>query len=94
MSEGIYEAMVINNLNEMAPLFSLNQREFLKAVDFARRLGWQSAKPSSIALAIIRLIKPEISNKTFYKVGKIEYKTLKKWTILCAHDLHVGQPYF
>jgi hypothetical protein len=90
----IFSKMVCDNLFIMAPIFDLDSLELIKAIGYADVIGFQSAKPSSIALAIIRIIKPELSNKIIYKLGKTEFNTLKKWTVHICKLLNIEQIWF
>lgn len=85
MPENIFVRMVINNLNEMQAVFGLTNNDFLKAIKIADEVGWVQAKPSSIALAIVRIVRPSLKNKDIYRQGRTEYQTLKKYTdIVCS----------
>lgn len=89
-----YIALVIRNLDEMCELFQLTDEEFVKSIDYARKTGWQTAHPSTIALAIIRIVKPEIPNILIYKLGRSEYQTLRRWTIFICMKLKIKQRWF
>ena len=71
--------------------FGLTEEESDLCCDYAERIGWQNAKPNSIALALIRIMKPNIPKKTFYTLGNTEYNTLYKWISTCCEILNLNQ---
>lgn len=86
--------MVVNNLNEMQTVFGLTGNDFLKAIKIADEVGWVQAKPSSIALAIVRIVKPSLKNKEIYRLGRTEYFTMRKYTIYICEKLKIKQRWF
>ena len=63
MTEGIYTEQVRNNLTELSVVFKLSNDELLRCIGYAEKVGWQSCKPSNIAIALIRIVKKDLENK-------------------------------
>ena len=94
MTEGIYTRMVRNNLTELSMVFKLTNDEFLKCIGYAEKVGWQSCKPSNIAIALIRIVKKDLKNKDIYKLAQTEFQTVRKYTCICCHLLNKKQIWF
>ena len=93
MSETFYE-MVFDNLAELAVIFNIKDDELLRCIVYAERLGWLAAKPSTIALVLIRIVCPDISNSTIYHLGNTELQTMRKWTCICCEKLKIKNIHF
>jgi len=94
MTEGYFSEQVTYNLIELQLLFNLSDEELLLGISYAEKIGWLAAKPSTIALTIIRIIKKDYPNQLIYKLGKTEYQTMKKWTTKVCKILGINQIWF
>jgi len=74
--------------------FGLTEEESDLCCDYAERIGWQNAKPNSIALALIRILRSNMPKKDFYSLGNTEYNTLYKWVNFCCKELELKQNIF
>jgi hypothetical protein len=94
MSNGLFSRMVIRRIIVLAPLFSMIDEELITAINYANRLGWIQAKPTSIALALIRISKPDLRNSTIYAIGHINMQTLRQWVCFCCDKLDLEEHWF
>jgi hypothetical protein len=72
----------------------LTEDELKMAFQIVDELGWQPARPSKLAGAIIKILKPNISNPFLYKTIPTEFNTLRKWVIIICDELKIKQIYF
>ena len=84
---GYFSQLIIYNLAELAEIFELSDKEYLKAVGIATELEDLSGEPGCIAVAIVKMVKPKIPKKTLYKLGKTTYPTVRKWTKIISEKL-------
>lgn len=80
--------MVINNLHVVADLFNMTGKERLKAIEYANAIGYQSAKPSVIAIAIVCIAMPSLKHVDVRKKAKINFQTMEKWIPICRKCLN------
>ena len=74
--------------------FKLIEDDLKIAFQMTDELGWRPARPSKIAISIIKILKPNIPNPEIYKVTGTEFNTIRKWVLIICEELKIKQIYF
>jgi len=90
----LFVEMVKESLVKYSEPFKLTEDDLTIAFKMADELGWRPARPSKIAVSIIKILKPNIPNPEIYKVCSTEFNTIKKWVIIICNELKIKQIYF
>lgn len=91
---GYFSEQVVINLMEFQSIFKLSTEEIMAGIIMADKIGWQAARPSTISLVIIRILKPNIPNSMIYQLGRTELQTMRKWTSCVCAKLGIKDNFF
>ena len=83
-----YHELVVNAINELDFFLKLDSERKAKAWELAEKLGWQSARPTTIAITIIKLVKPELQFTEIRRFCNVNVQTLRPWIDRCGRKLH------
>ena len=87
-----YHELVINAINELDFFFKLDEEEKSRAYKYAERVGWVMARPSTIAIVVLKLSKPKLQFCEIRKFCNTNVQTLKPWIVKCGRKLKIAQP--
>lgn len=83
--------MVVNAINELDFFFRLTKEEKTVAYGYVRRIGWQTARPTTVAITIIKLVRPQMKFKDIRKFCNVNAQTLRPWLVKFCIRLHLNE---